>query len=253
MQDAALPDTIEILRPDGVRLAARRQPGDGPAILFLHGLMSTMQGEKAAHLAGHARAHGREFLRYDASGHGDSGGRFADGTIGVWLDDALLACGQVRSERIVVVGSSIGGWIALLLALAHPDRIAGLVLVAPAPDMTRRVAARLPPEARQALDRDGVWQRPSRYGEPIPITRRMLEDGERHCLLHEPIGIRCPVRILHGQRDDDVPWQDSLQLAGRLAADDVQLTLVKDGDHRLSRRNDLALMTAALDALCQPA
>ncbi|WP_428375962.1 alpha/beta hydrolase [Lichenicoccus sp.] len=242
-------DAIEIVRADGVRLAARHQPGAGPAILFLHGLMSTMQGQKAEHLAQHAAARGSEFLRFDCSGHGGSGGRFVDGTIGGWLGDARLASERLASRRMILVGSSIGGWLALLLALARPDAVAGLLLVAPAPDMTRRVAANLPPDAAEALQRDGVWHRPGSSGAPIPITRTMLEDGERHCLPDGPIAVGCPVRILHGQQDADVPWEGSLRLAARLAASDVQLTLVKDGDHRLSRPADIALMTAALDAL----
>ena len=246
-------DLIGLVRADGVRLAARHQAGGGPAILFLHGLMSTMHGDKAGHLAMHAAARGVEFLRYDAYGHGSSGGRFIDGTIGSWLGDAHLALGRLGASRVILVGSSIGGWLALLLALARPDGVAGLLLVAPAPDMTRRVAMQLPAEARLALERDGVWHRPSRYGEPIPITRRMLDDGERHCLLGGPIAIGCPVRILHGQQDADVPWRGSLLLADRLANHDVQLTLVKDGDHRLSRHADLALLREAVDALRQSA
>lgn len=242
-------DAIEIIGADGVRLAGRHQPGAGPAILFLHGLMSTMNGEKAQHLAADAKAHGREFLRYDASGHGGSGGRFIDGTIGGWLGDALLVLDRVRASKVVLVGSSIGGWLALLLAIARPETVSGLLLVAPAPDMTRRVLAQLPPDARHRLAEDGVWHRPSRYGEAIPITRGMLDDGERHCLLDAPIAIGCQVRILHGQQDADVPWEGSLRLANLLAATDVHLTLVKDGDHRLSRPADLALMSQALEAL----
>nr|WP_321983552.1 alpha/beta hydrolase [uncultured Lichenicoccus sp.] len=244
-------DAVAILRADGVRLAGRHQSGSGPAILFLHGLMSSMQGEKVGRLAAWASARGQEFLRFDCSGHGGSGGRFIDGTISVWLGDAGLALDRLAAPRVILVGSSIGGWLALLLALSHPDRIAGLLLVAPAPDMTRRVGSLLPAAGRIALEREGVWQRPSRYGEPIPITRMMLEDGEHHCLLDAPIAIGCPVRILHGQQDADVPWEGSLQLAARLATDDVQLSLVKDGDHRLSRPRDLALMAEALDALCR--
>ena len=250
MTDPA-PDIIWLDRPDGLRLAARHQRGDGPGILFLHGLMSDMEGQKARAMAAHARQQGWEFLRMDMSGHGSSEGDFADGTVGGWRDDALLALEARLSGPTLLVGSSIGGWIALLLALARPERIAGLLLIAPAPDMTRRLGRALPEDARVALCDRGVWHRPSRYGAPIPITRRMLEDGDRLCLLDAPIPLSCPVRILHGQMDPDVPWQGSLQLAEQLQSPDVQVTLLKDGDHQLSRAGDLALMLRTLDALRQ--
>ena len=161
----------------------------------------------------------------------------------------LLALDRLVTEPVILVGSSMGGWIALLVALARPGHVAGLLLIAPAPDMTRRVAAALPQEARDALRCCGVWLRPSRYGPAIPVTRRMLDDGDRLCLLDGPIALSCPVRILHGQLDPDVPWRGSLQLAERLQSADVQTILLKHGDHRLSRPHELALTASVLDRL----
>jgi pimeloyl-ACP methyl ester carboxylesterase len=247
------PEITWLARPDGVRLAARHDRGSGPGILFLHGLRSDMEGDKARALSAQARARGWEFLRLDLSGHGRSEGAFENGTIGQWRDDALLALDQIDSRPVILVGSSIGGWIALLLAVAHPERIAALLLVAPAPDMTRRVGDTLPHEAREALREHGVWMRPSRYGAPIPITRRMLEDGNRLCVMDKPIPVSCPVRILHGQRDPDVPWRDSLRLAGQLQSPDVETILLKTGDHQLSQPRELALMGRTLAALREAA
>ena len=243
------PGITWLTRPDGVRLALRRQPGRGPGIVFLHGLASDMQGEKARALASHARRRGWDFLRMDLSGHGSSGGAFLDGTVSRWRDDALLALESQGPGPVILVGSSIGGWIALLLALARPARVAGLLLVAPAPDMTRRLRETLPPQARAALREQGVWLRPSRYGAAIPITRAMMQDGDTLCLLDGPVRVACPVRILHGQKDPDVPWQGSLRLAERLTSDDVELVLLKHGDHRLSAPRERALMLRTLDGL----
>ena len=250
-----------LTRPDGLRLATRRDPGrqaePTPGIVFLHGLRSDMEGEKARHVRDHAVARGTAITRLDLSGHGRSEGAFEACTVSQWRDDALLVLDQPGDGpgdqpgpgRSILVGSSIGGWIALLAALARPQRVAGLLLVAPAPDMTRRVGDALTPAAREALRRHGVWLRPSRYGPAIPITRRMLEDGERLCLLDAPIAISCPVRILHGQMDADVPWQDSLRLAERLQSPDVRTILLKQGDHRLSSPEQLALLAETLDGL----
>ena len=249
------PDITWLTRPDGLRLAIRHDPGqrqDGPCILFLHGLMSDMEGEKARYLADHAATRGWDFLRLDLSGHGRSEGAFEDCTISRWRDDALLALDHIGSRPVILVGSSLGGWIALLAALARPAQVAALLLVAPAPDMTERLAESLPDEAVAALRRHGVWQRPSAYGAPIPITQRMLDDGNRHCLLDRPIALSCPVRILHGQQDADVPWQGSLKLAERLQSPDVETILLKHGDHRLSRPHELALLARTLDALRKP-
>ena len=236
-------------RPNGGRLAIQHDHGDGPATVFIHGLMSHMQGEKASALAAHASARGREFLRFDQFGHGQSDGAFEDGTVSGWRDDCLLALDRVRAPQAILVGSSIGGWLALLAALSRPAKVGGLVLIAPAADMTRRISLGLTEEARAALRDRGVWHRPSRYGAPIPITQRMLEDGDRSCLLRGPIEVDCPVRILHGQQDPDVPWRESLLLADRLRSSDIRTILLKDGDHRLSRPDQLALINATVDSL----
>jgi hypothetical protein len=238
-------------RGDGVELAWRRLRGRGPGVVFLGGFNSDMTGTKAEELSAFCAGEGRAFLRFDYSGHGASGGRFADGTIGRWLEDATFAFDRLTEGPQVLVGSSMGGWIALLLALRRPERVAALVGIAAAPDFTARIAEELPPDAREAIAREGVWHRPSEYGAPYPITRALLEDGERHMLLRGggPIAISAPVRLLHGQRDPDVPWKLSLRVAEAVASEDAQVVLVKDGDHRLSRPRDLALLRHTLAAL----
>ncbi len=239
-------------RGDGVELAWRRRAGRGPGVVFLGGFNSDMAGAKAEELSAFCGAQGRAFLRFDYSGHGASGGRFEDGTIGRWAEDAAVALDRLTEGPQVLVGSSMGGWIALLLALRRPGRVAALVGIAAAPDFTARMREELPAEAREAIAREGVWLRPSEYGAPYPITRALLEDGERHLLLRRgggPIPLSVPVRLLHGQRDPDVPWELSLRVAAAVAAEDVQVALVKDGDHRLSRPQDLALLRRTLSAL----
>jgi len=232
-------DDIAHLDRDGAALAYRRTPGRAPGIVFLPGFASDMTGDKATRLAALAAARGQACLRLDYSGHGASSGRFEDGTIGRWADDATALFDALTEGPQVVVGSSMGGWIALLLARRRPERVAALVGIAAAPDFTRRLRAAIPASAFGA---DGVFRRPSAYGPPLAITRALIEEGEQHCLLDGPIAIDCPVRLLHGQGDPDVPWALSITLAERLVATDVQVTLVKDGDHRLSRPADLALL-----------
>jgi pimeloyl-ACP methyl ester carboxylesterase len=231
-------------------LAWRRVPGRGPGVVFLGGFHSDMTGAKASHLAAWCAARGRAFLRFDYSGHGASGGRFEDGTIGAWIADALLALDALTEGPQVLVGSSMGGWIALHLALRRPERLAGLIGVAAAPDFTEElIRNRLPPETRGILAREGVWRRPSEYGDPYPITRALIEDGRKHLLLGTPIPIRAPARLLHGMRDADVPWEMSLRLAERLEGEDVRVALVKAGDHRLSGPAELDLLTSTLAPL----
>jgi pimeloyl-ACP methyl ester carboxylesterase len=236
-------------RGDGVALAWRRIPGRGPGVVFLGGFNSDMTGTKAEDLAAHCAATGRAFLRFDYSGHGSSGGRFEGGSIGRWAEDAALVIAAQSEGPQILIGSSMGGWIALLLARRWPERVAGLIGIAAAPDFTRRIEAGLSAEARAAIDRDGVWHRPSAYGDPYPITRTLLDDGRNHLLLPGPIPLTAPVRLLHGQRDPDVPWQLSLEIAAAISGDDVAVTLVKDGDHRLSRPQDLALLRRSVEAL----
>ncbi|MBR0680058.1 alpha/beta hydrolase [Roseomonas eburnea] len=235
-------------RGDGVRLAWRRLPGRGMGVVFLGGFNSDMTGTKAEFLAGWCEARGTPFLRFDYSGHGTSGGRFEDGTIGRWADDAACVIEAMADGPQVLVGSSMGGWIALLLA----RRIAvhALVGIAPAPDFTEDLMwAEFPPEVRATIERDGLWRRPSEYGAPYPITRALIEDGRRHLLLRGPLPIAAPVRILQGQQDPDVPWRHALRIAEALTGGDVHVTLIKDGDHRLSRPQDLALLGETLAPL----
>ena len=231
-------------RGDGVRLAWRRRAGRGPTIVFLPGYRSDMGGTKAEALDGWAAGAGRALLRLDYSGHGASGGAFTDGSIGRWRDDALAVIDACSTGKLLLVGSSMGGWIALLVALARPERVAGLVGVAAAPDFTEELMwAAMAPSEQAELRARGVLEVPSDHGAPLPITWRLIEEGRNHLLLRGPIPIGVPVRLLHGQRDGDVPWETALRLAARLAGGDVRTVLVKDGDHRLSRPADLALLT----------
>jgi pimeloyl-ACP methyl ester carboxylesterase len=239
-------------RGDGERIAWRRVAGAGPTVVWLGGFRSDMAGTKAEALADWARAAGRACLRFDYLGHGESSGDFgAKGTITRWREDALAVIDGLTDGPLVLVGSSMGGWIACLAAMARPDRVAAMALIAPAPDFTEKLMAPgIPPEGREALARDGVWLRPSLYGDPYPITRTLLEDGARWSILgSEPVPIEVPVRILQGGEDPDVPWAHALQLAQQLKSQDVVFTLIKDGDHRLSRPQDIARLIAAIEAL----
>jgi pimeloyl-ACP methyl ester carboxylesterase len=236
-------------------VAVRQRPGAAPGLFWLGGFKSDMQGTKAQALDGWAQAHGRALTRFDYSGHGESGGSFADGTIGRWLEDSLAVFDAYCCGPQVLIGSSMGGWMALLLvrALARrvpsaAARIAALVLIAPAVDFTEALMwQRFSPEVRRQIEDEGAWERPSRYGETsYPITRGLIEDGRHHLLLDGLIETGCPVRILQGVQDPDVPWQHAVDLTARLAQDDVVLTLVKDGDHRLSRPEDLERMLAVV-------
>ncbi|MCR0982281.1 alpha/beta hydrolase [Roseomonas populi] len=238
-------------RSDGVTLAWAALPGAGPTVVFLGGFRSDMEGSKALHLRDHCAAGGRAFLRLDYSGHGISGGEFEDGTIGTWTEDAALVIEARAPGPVVLVGSSMGGWIALLLARRWgAGRVRGVVGIAAAPDFTEALMPGEFTEAdRAALERDGVIRRPSEYGEPIPITRRLLEDGRNHLLLPGPIPYEGPVRLLQGMADPDVPWRHALRIVEALPGPDTMLTLVKDSDHRLSRPQDLALLSRELEAL----
>lgn len=245
--------------PDGRRIAYRRRAAGQltqgcKGIMFLSGFRSDMTGTKASFLDSHCAARGLGFLRFDYSGHGKSSGDFTDGTIGRWTEEALAVMEGAGDDPLVLVGSSMGGWIMLLAALARPERVAGLIGVAPAPDFTERLVWNgLSAAERDAMMTRGRLEQPSQYADtPSVLTRALVEEGRRHLLLGAPIGLRCPVRLLHGMADPDVPHGLSLELAGRLAGDDVRVTLIKDGDHRLSRPQDLALLAQAVDELVQP-
>jgi len=251
--NAAPPESLPL--PDGTRLAYRRvavRAGDArPGIVFLSGFASDMTGTKGTALAAWAQERGQALLRFDYSGHGQSSGAFRDGTIGRWTADALAVLDQLTNGPQILVGSSMGGWIMLLVALARPDRIAGLVGIAAAPDFTEDLMwGAMPPEMRAHLLADGIVHEPSQYQDaPLEITRALIEDGRRHLLLRGDIEIHCPVRLLHGMVDPDVPWETALRLSGRLATADVTVTLIKDGDHRLSRDRDLQRVFDAIDEL----
>ena len=248
---AASPHFLELA--DGRRLAYhRRLPADRTrdcaGIVFIGGFRSDMTGTKAMHLDRFCADRGLGYVQFDPSGHGQSSGRFTDGTIGGWAEETIAILDRVAEGRVVLVGSSMGGWLMLLAALARPGRVAGLVGIAAAPDFTERLIwDRLAQEDRDRLMEDGQLVKPSAYSDdPTILTRALVEEGRRHLLLTAPIGIKRPVRLLHGMADPDVPHQMSLELADRLTSDDVRVTLIKDGDHRLSRDADLALLTATL-------
>lgn len=256
--DAAEPpvEWIEVGRDAARRrLAMRMRSGNGPAVLWLGGFRSTMESGKATALDRWGAEFGRAVVRFDYSGHGRSEGRFEDGSIGAWLEEAEAAFARC-GPRVIVVGSSMGGWIALLLARRLRARgrsaaLAGMVLIAPATDFTARlIEPRLTPAAREALARDGVFVAPSQYDHAgLPITRLLLEESRSHLLYGGTIAVGCPIEILQGCRDAEVPWKHALELVEHLAGDDVVLTLVKDGDHRLSRPEDLDRLIAAVERM----
>jgi pimeloyl-ACP methyl ester carboxylesterase len=236
------------------RIAVRMREGAAPGLFWLGGFKSDMKGTKAAALDLWAADNGRSCIRFDYSGHGESGGDFADGTIGRWLEESAAVFEGFAKGPQVLVGSSMGGWLALLLArevkrrAAGPGSIAGLVLIAPAVDFTEELMwKKFSPEVQRQIETEGSWQRPSQYSEaPYAITRGLIEEGRKHLLLDGLIETGCPVRILQGVKDPDVPWQHAVELSSRLARDDVVLTLVKDGDHRLSRPEDIERLIAAV-------
>jgi pimeloyl-ACP methyl ester carboxylesterase len=247
------PAFIEVGKDDRRRIAVRARTGGGPGLFWLGGFNSDMKGTKALALDAWAAEQGRACVRFDYSGHGESGGAFADGSIGRWLEESVAVFDRFCRGAQVVVGSSMGGWLALLLAREIDRRgggagsLAGLVLIAPAPDFTEELMWKgFSPEVRAEIETRGVWLRPSQYGEPYPITRALIEDGRNHLLLGSAIDVGCPVRILQGKQDPDVPWRHAFALAHRLPAEDVVLTMIQDGDHRLSRPQDIARIIAAV-------
>src|SRR5271163_4240215 len=272
MADAALPSDGEPLAHIEVgtdraarRIAVRARAGGAPGLFWLSGFNSDMQGTKAIALDAWAAEHHRACVRLDYSGHGESGGAFADGTIGRWLAESLMVFDACCQGPQILVGSSMGGWLALLMVGALRRRpppypppqagegrvgasVAGLVLIAPAVDFTEELMwKRMTPAIKQELEQNGVWARPSGYSpEPYLVTRQLIEEGRDHLLLGGMIETGCPVRILQGVDDPDVPWRHAVELTSRLASDDVVLTLVKDGDHRLSRPEDIERLIGAV-------
>ena len=239
---------------DGTALAWRRVAGRAPTVVWLGGFHSDMAGAKAQALAEWAAARGQAYLRFDYFGHGASAGAFADGTITRWRADVLAVLDQLVDGPAVLVGSSMGGWLACLAALARPDHIKALVLIAPAADFTETlIKPGLPPQALTALARDGAWTRPSDYDDGgYAITARLLDDGAAWSILPGPVVIDVPIRILQGGADADVPWRHALDLANAFAGEDVVFTLIRDGDHRLSRPGDIARLIAAVEEVVAP-
>lgn len=234
-------------RADGVSLAYRFAQGSGPLLVFLPGYMSDMEGGKAQAVFAHARAKGQACLLLDYSGCGASDGAFSDGTLDIWRDDVLALVDHVWPQgAIIPIGSSMGGWLALLVALAMRERVAGLIGIAAAPDFTDWGFT---DTQKAELRTHGRIIEPSDYGEDYVTTLGFWQSGEANRLLETEIPLSCPVRFLHGQADDVVPWAIPLRAAERLASHDVQTLLIKDGDHRLSRDADIALLLGLIDAL----
>lgn len=235
----------------GRKIAYKRTEGTGVTVIFCGGLRSDMEGTKALHFERHCQAQGLGYVRFDYSGHGMSGGDFMDATIGQWKEDALGVIDQVTEGPLIIIGSSMGGWIGLLAAVARRDRVRGFMGIAVAPDFTKRLCWDLyPAEIRETLERDGVYYEPSDYGDdPYPFTLKLIREGNDHLMLEAPIELDCPARLFHGQQDADVPAEFSQFTADALTSRDVVITLIKNGDHRLSQDTDIKRYCAAIDAL----
>jgi pimeloyl-ACP methyl ester carboxylesterase len=257
MSEARLTSLTVVSPPPKRTIAVRVREGksgdSSPGLVWLGGFKSDMKGTKAAALDAWAEAQGRACLRFDYSGHGESSGDFRNGTIGQWLQESIAVYKKFAQGPQVVIGSSMGGWLALLLACELRGRkdtapIAGMVLIAPAVDFTEELMWKSFSDAiKREIEEKSAWMRPSQYSEaPYPITKRLIEDGRKHLLLGGLIETGCPVHILQGVQDPDVPWRHAQELVSRFARDDVVLTLIKDGDHRLSRPEDIERMLAAV-------
>ena len=245
--------TTEFLKSSGFagldenRIAYQKQGGEAPGIVWCGGLKSDMNGTKASELAEWALTQGRAFVRFDYFGHGASTGRFRDGTISRWVEDTIQVIDTLTQGPQILVGSSMGGWTALLAALARPERVKALVLIAPAPDFTEKLMwAGFDEQIRQTIMEEGIYHQPSDYDEPYEISRVLILDGRKNLLLDGPIPITAPVRILQGQQDTSVPWQHALLLVEKLESTDVTCQLIKDGDHSLSRPQDIARLKQAI-------
>jgi len=249
--ESAPPSFIDF--PDGRRLAYHLSEGKLPGVVFMGGFKSDMAGVKATALETFCRKEGRRFLRFDYSGHGRSSGDFRQNTIGSWKQDALDMIDQVAMGRNILVGSSMGAWIVLLVARERPQGIAGLIGIASAADFTERLIwQKLDDAQKKQLEEEGVIYLPSCAGqEPYPITSRLIKDGRQHLLLDKKIAIHAPVRLIHGDKDEDVPWQMSVALMDCIVSPDISLELVKDGDHRLSQPEHLEILCRTI--ACHPA
>lgn len=233
----------------GEKLAYHHHDGEGPGLVFLGGFMSDMSGSKATAIEQHAKAKGLSFTRFDYSGHGVSDGQFKDGTISRWHQDSLAILDQVAEGPQILIGSSMGGWLALLCALSRPEQIKALILIAPAPDFTERLMwPGFSEEEKESLTTKGYIEQPSDYGdEPYIITKALIDDGKNNLLLDHAIPLDIPIRILHGMCDIDVPWRLSIDLIDALTSQDATFTLVKNGDHRLSEPDDITRLCQTTD------
>lgn len=256
MSDMANLPVERLRRPEGGYIAYRSAPGkrdDLPGVVFIHGLRSDMDGGKAERLHAFCQERGQAFVRFDCRGHGQSSGVFERTVLSDWADDALTVVDTLTDGPQIVVGSSMGGWLMLLTALARPERVTGVVGVAAAPDFTCRFRRELTPDDLATLAATGRVERPTEYDDaPYVFTRALLDDGDARSLLDKPLGFEGRMRLLHGMRDDAVPWELALEIAEKAATPDVRLRLIKDGDHRLSRESDLAELCAAVAELSAP-
>ena len=241
--------TTFLTTPQGRHIAYHQTPGKGPGVVFLGGFRSDMTGSKAQALQAWAEATGRAFLRFDYSGHGQSHGAFVDGAITDWREDAAAVIEVLTEGPQILVGSSMGGWIALLLARDMPDRVGGFVGIAAAPDFTERMwEAEFTLAERTTLLEDGVYLRPSDYSDdPYPITLRLIEDGRKNLVMNGPLHLAVPVRLLQGSADTDVPSTVAISLFHQISSPDLRLTLVKDADHRFSTPSCLSMITEAVE------
>ncbi len=241
-------------RDDGSTIAYHVTPGKSPGVIFLGGFLSDMTGGKALALEEHCRKTGRAFLRFDYTGHGASSGAFEEGCIGDWMNDALYILDKVVEGRQVIVGSSMGGWIALLMAVKRPERVAGLLGIAAAPDFTEDLLPKeLSAKELDLIERHGIVYAANPYDadHPTPITKKLLEEGRNHLLMRGRITYAGPVRLIQGMKDMEVPWQTALNISNLLESEDVEFTFVKAGDHRLSEPHDLERLTRVLDRLLE--
>ena len=242
--------TDQLRLPDGSFLTYHKIRGRSPTILFLHGFRSDRHGVKTTHLAEFCRQTGRAFVAFDHFGHGDSSGTFIEGTISRWRQDAQHICDALVEDTALVVGSSMGGWVSVLLALDRPQKIMGMVGLASAPDFTQRlIEPNLSNDQIQQLQDQGKCYLPSLYGDPYPVTKALLEDARQNLVLSNALPLHIPLHLIHGTQDSDVPWEESFCLLQKAHTQNARLTLIKGGDHRLSRQEDLVALCAVVEQM----
>ena len=235
-------------RPDGQSLAFHHTAGFSPGVIFCSGFMSDMEGTKATALEKAMTGLRRSYTRFDYLGHGQSTGKFEDGTISRWTDDAVAILDNCTAGPQIIVGSSMGGWIGLRMAELRPERVVGFVGIAAAPDFTARMWDDMPEDGKKAIETTGQWHQPSEYSdEPYIITKKLIDDGPRNFLLDRPINVTCPVHLLQGMKDDSVPWNTALKIQDALVSANVTVSLLKNGDHRLSGPDDITRLILATE------